>query len=72
MCRFVHSATMEDRQAWIKRRRESKLLNGRIKDDTIPLHVKKVKVLGQTYLPTSSLVHSVVPNKLIEMEGFLI
>ena len=43
MCRFVHSATMEDRQAWIKRRRESKLLNGRIKDDTIPLHVKKSK-----------------------------
>ena len=43
MCRFVHSASMEDRRVWIKRRRESKLLNGRIKDDTIPLHVKKSK-----------------------------
>ena len=43
MCRFVHSATVEDRQAWIKKRRESKLLNGRIKDDTIPLHAKKSK-----------------------------
>ena len=72
MCRFVHSASVEDRRVWIKRRRESKLLNGRIKDDTIPLHVKKVKVLGQTYLPTSSWLNSVVPTKLIEMEAFLI
>ncbi len=43
LCRFVHSTDKNDRQEWVKQRKAAKLINGRIKNDTIPIHKKKSK-----------------------------
>ena len=42
-CRFLHTTDINLRKEWLKNRKTQKLINGRIKNDTIPLHKKKSK-----------------------------